>query len=359
MKRLLIGLCALGLWTADSLEAQAAWNNVFQPTLFGCFRRQTTNYYAAPVVAQASPVVVAQAAPACSTCQPQQQCTTNYTQRCYYQPVTTYENRTFYEPVTTMQTSYYYEPVTSYRYSCYYDPCTCSYQQVATPSTSYQLRAQSSPVQSWVQRCAQVPVTTYRQSCYLEPKTTCCQTTVGAMIPVAAQPQTPVVAQAAPLQTAPPPQLQQTTPPPPSFPQAPSGPSFHSETTQNGTAPSGPNIGGGTQNLYGPNQPQSWRPQNGQPQPQPQIRLEAISQAPGAGLVQGQVAGLSGAGSTILFVRGQERQSTGSDANGNFRANLAPGQWYVYVLTSKGAQYHDTINVGTSRPTQLVLFSKN
>ena len=64
-------------------------------------------------------------------CQPQ--CTTQYVQRSYYQPVTTYQQRTYYEPVTTYRTSYYYEPVTSYHYSCYYDPCTCHYQQVATP----------------------------------------------------------------------------------------------------------------------------------------------------------------------------------------------------------------------------------
>jgi hypothetical protein len=165
MRPLMVGLCALGLWSAAAEPAAAAWNNVFQPTLFGRNRTSTSNYYVAPAVVYSSPVaavpVVAAAIPACNTCNapPQPSCSTSYTQRCYYQPVTTYETKTYYEPVTTYQTSYYYEPVVSYRYSAYYDPCSCGYQQVATPVTSYQLRAQSSPVQSWVQRCAQVPVT--------------------------------------------------------------------------------------------------------------------------------------------------------------------------------------------------------
>src|SRR5437016_13487303 len=154
-----IGLCALGLLAAAAPPAPAAWNNVFQPTLFGRHRQPVavSQYYvppSAPVVAQSSP---------CDTCQ-QTACSTSYTQRCFYQPVTCYQTQTYYEPVTTYRTSYYYEPVTSYRYSYYYDPCTCNYQQVATPCTSYQLKAQSCPVQSWVQRCCQVPVTTYQKS---------------------------------------------------------------------------------------------------------------------------------------------------------------------------------------------------
>src|SRR5947209_10077603 len=158
MRPLMVGLCALGLWAAAAEPARAAWNNVFQPTLFGR-SRTSTSYYVAPAVVYSAPVaavpVVAAAVPACSTCNapPQPSCTTSYTQRCYYQPVTTYETKTYYEPVTTYQTSYYYEPVTSYRYSSYYDPCSCSCQQVATPVTSYALRAQNCPVQSWAQRC--------------------------------------------------------------------------------------------------------------------------------------------------------------------------------------------------------------
>jgi hypothetical protein len=150
------------LWTGS---AHAGWDNVFQVTCWHCKKKQpavASYYYAQP------------AAPACGSCAPQPTCTTNYVQRCYYQPVTRYETRSYYEPVTTYRTSYYYEPVTTVRYSCYYDPCTCNYQQVATPTTSYRLREQCCPVQSWVQRCTSVPVTAYQQSFYWEPVTSCC-----------------------------------------------------------------------------------------------------------------------------------------------------------------------------------------
>src|SRR5688572_16918063 len=183
MKPMMV-LGVLGLWALTEAPAQAAWNNVFQPTLFGRLRKTTTSHYVAPAVAYASPVVAA--TPVCNNCQPapQNQCSTSYSQRCYYQPVTTYETKSYYEPVTTYETKSYYEPVTSYRYSCYYDPCTCTTKQVATPVTSYQLRQQSCPVQSWVQRCVQVPVTSYQKACYWQPQTTCCTTTQGALIPI-------------------------------------------------------------------------------------------------------------------------------------------------------------------------------
>src|SRR5581483_1465895 len=137
MKRhIILGCLIAAAWAGAVVPASAAWNNVFQPTFFGLFRKQqtTANYYTPPVVVQSSPVVaysppvVAYSAPCCT---PQPQCSTSYQQRCYYEPVTTY------------QTSYYYEPVSSYRYSAYFDPCSCSYQQVATPVTSYQPRAKS------------------------------------------------------------------------------------------------------------------------------------------------------------------------------------------------------------------------
>ena len=186
MRSLLVGLFALSALAVDVVPACAAWDNVFQPTLFGrCRKPAVSNYYAPPVVVSSSPVV-SYSLPAsnCTTCQspPQQQCSTSYSQRCYYQPVTTMESRSYYESVTTQQKSYYYEPVTSYRYSSYYDPCTCGYQQVATPVTCYQLREKCCPVQSWVQRCVQVPVTTSQKVCYWQPQTTCCQTTQGAPI---------------------------------------------------------------------------------------------------------------------------------------------------------------------------------
>src|SRR5262249_30090177 len=138
------------------VPAHAAWDNVFQITCFHKKNRVTASYYYAP------PVVAAYD-PCCQSC-----CTTNYVQRCYYQPVVSYQTRTYYEPVTTYRTSYYYEPVTTTRYSNYYDPCSCGYVQVATPCTSLQLRSQTCATQSWVQRCCSVPVTSYQQAFYWE-----------------------------------------------------------------------------------------------------------------------------------------------------------------------------------------------
>src|SRR5262245_64157126 len=123
--RLSAGLVALGLFATAAQPASAAWNNVFQATCLSCSPRPATSLYApAPVAAFSSPVV-AYAAPAAGCCDPCQQCTTRYVQRCYYQPVTTYQTQSYYEPVTTYVTKTYYEPVTTYRYSCYYDPCSC------------------------------------------------------------------------------------------------------------------------------------------------------------------------------------------------------------------------------------------
>ena len=150
-------LGALGYLMLHAAAVEAAWDNVFQVTCHP-FRRSSVSNYADPC---------------CNPC-PQQCCTTQYVQRCYYQPVTVYQTRSYYEPVTTYRTSFYWEPVTSYRYTSYYDPCTCCYRQVACPTTCYQLRSQCCPVQSWVQRCCQVPVTAYRQGSYWEPVTSCC-----------------------------------------------------------------------------------------------------------------------------------------------------------------------------------------
>src|SRR3954468_15568757 len=110
MRIVIAGLCALALCAADVRPASAAWNNVFQPTLFGrCHKPKTTA--CAPAVAYAAPVAVA--TPTCNSCQPscQPSCSTSYVQRCYYQPVTSYVSQSYYEPVTSYQTSYYYEPV--------------------------------------------------------------------------------------------------------------------------------------------------------------------------------------------------------------------------------------------------------
>src|SRR5215471_15338772 len=167
-------LCALGLWITDGGALQAAWCNVFQVCCDSCRQRVSASFYAAPVVAAASPCCPQPCPPVC---------TTRYEMRCFYQPVTCYQTRTYYEPVTTYRTSYYYEPVTSYRYSCYFDPCTCQYQQVACPTTCYRLRSQCCPVQSWVQRCCRVPVTSYQAYSVWEPVTTCCQPAAPACPP--------------------------------------------------------------------------------------------------------------------------------------------------------------------------------
>src|SRR5262249_21062180 len=149
MKRLLVGLCAVGWLAVEAAPAMAAWDNVFQATCFFHRKRAVVQYAAVPVQPACcpQPVVAASPAPCCQP-PPCQQCTTKYVQRCSYHPVTLYKQKPYYEPVTTYRTSYYYEPVCSYRYACYYDPCTCTSRQVAIPQTSYVLRAQQCPVQS-------------------------------------------------------------------------------------------------------------------------------------------------------------------------------------------------------------------
>src|SRR5262245_39644186 len=103
-----VGLLALVLLALGACQADAAWNNVFQVSSC-CHRKpKVANYVAVPAP------VIAQSAPCCDRC-PKPVCTTQYVQRCYYQPVTTMQTKTYYEPVTTYRTSYYYEPVTTYR----------------------------------------------------------------------------------------------------------------------------------------------------------------------------------------------------------------------------------------------------
>src|SRR5262245_12374909 len=119
--------CALAVLAACGGPAHAAWNNVFQV----CGSSGS---------APAPAVLTGFGGDPC--CPPQQQCTTRYVQRSYYQPVTTYKTTTYSVPVTTYRTSYYYEPVCSYRYTCAYNPCTCRYETVAQPVTSYRLRSQ-------------------------------------------------------------------------------------------------------------------------------------------------------------------------------------------------------------------------
>src|SRR5439155_1825467 len=92
-------------------RADAAWNNAFQVTCFGC-KNRASRYCCppppAPVAAYAPPAMAYSAPPVptgCGCCQ------TCYVQRCYYQPVTTYNK--VMEPVQTQRVSHYWEPVCS------------------------------------------------------------------------------------------------------------------------------------------------------------------------------------------------------------------------------------------------------
>ncbi len=363
MRPLMAGLCVLGLWGSVVPPAGAAWNNVFQPTLFERFcRPRTSNYYTPPAVVHSSPVATVAALPAapCNTCAPcpQPACSTSYVQRCYYQPVTSYTTQTYYEPVTTYRTSYYYEPVTSYRYSCYYDPCSCSYQQVATPVTSYQLRAQNCPVQSWVQRCAQVPVTTYQKSCYWQPQTTCCQTTTGALIP--ADGAVPMVAP-----TNPPPNITPTNPPP----------SLNEQRTP-GTGTPGTGSPLYDKSYYPQPQPMgvpnaAWKPALGLPAfpttapvPPPPVKLDRIVVGPDA-TVEGQVVRSDNTprpNAKVDFVSSQHpaaRQSVTANSAGRFQVSLASGSWNVYLQGPDGATiFHSRIDVQDSQTARLTLVNR-
>jgi hypothetical protein len=340
MRRVMIGLSALGLLAAAAQPAPAAWNNVFQPTLFNRNRAPVavSQYYVPPTVAQSSPVVAA--ASPCNTCQ-QTSCSTSYVQRCYYQPVTTYQTQTYYEPVTTYKTSYYYEPVTTTRYSSYYDPCTCSYQQVATPCTSYQLKAQSCPVQSWVARCCQVPVTTYQKACYYQPQTTCCTTTQGAPIPIANPGAT----------VQPPPIINQQTAPS----MAPIGPPEVDEKKAIGTGSSM------YDRLYPPSQPTApVMPPASFKQPAPAapgVKLEGIVMGPDS-RVDGQVVRNDNspkADARLVFVAAQAGQRYFATANGagRFSVSLPSGNWNVYVYGADDLPAYSTqLSVtGTPQPT--------
>lgn len=339
--------CKLAIWAlialaAVELPAQAAWDNVFQATCFGRNRRTTSNYCPScvPVIAQAapacnscqsSPVVIAQSPPPAPA--PTQQCTTNYVQRSFYQPVTTYESRSFYEPVTTMQTSFFYEAVTTMQTSFYPDPCNCGYIAKSCPVTSYQLRQKDCPVQSWVQRCAQVPVTSYKLSYYLEPQTTCCNTSVGA----------PVPCPNGNCQQAP-------TGAPPAMNQAPSvnpTPSYSPPPVidQPRPAPSGPSVG--TMSSY---------PSSGW---QPTVNLTGITPEK-APAVHGQVVRSDRtptANAQVLFVNATtgDRQSVTTNGSGQFNLAISGGNYHVYLAGSNGsAAYHSLVNVTPNQPINLI-----
>jgi len=353
MKSITIALGALAVWAATVVDASAAWNNVFQPTLFGR-HRQAACCPPAPAVVRAAPVV-AYSAPA-DPC-PQQQCTTNYVQRCFYTPCTTYETRSYYEAVTTMQTSYYYEPVTSYRYSCYYDPCTCSYKQVATPVVTQELRSRCCPVQTWVQRCAQVPVTVMKKSCYLEPQTTCCTTTTGALIPVNG-------AAAAPAPAMPPAVHGAGTAPsaPPNVIVNPPAQTPAPPVIKESTAPSGPNVGNMSYHQQSQWQAPATFKQQSNPAvpPAPPVKLDRIVYGPES-FVEGQIVRTDNTprpNASVLFVSADngKRETVTANNTGRFQVNLASGNWLVYVQGHDGvAQYYSRLSVAQNQTAKITV----
>jgi hypothetical protein len=367
--RVSLWCCALAALAGGNGSAEAAWNNVFQVCCHSC---RSSNY-----VAAAAPV----AAPApCGGCQ---QCTTNYVQRSYYQPVVTYRQSCYMEPVTSYRTSYYYEPCTSYRYSCYYDPCSCSYQQVAQPVTTYRLRSQCSPVTSYLQRCCMQPVTTYQQVNYYVPQTTCCTTTIGAAVaapPAGAavtvpQQQQPMV-QGGPLpqqqqqpavQGGPLPQQQQPAVQGGPLPQQPAV-----SGSPIGATPEPPAQGSGAtsnsrhvpwmppaQNGAAPRAPQLQAPvpaQPAAPTPSPRLRYDRITSLPRHS-TEGQVLRADRqplARAQVVFFRADEeagRQTVTADEAGRFQAKLAAGNWLVYTRNASGRlMYQQKIRVEADKP---------
>jgi hypothetical protein len=358
MKPMMVSVCALSLLAAEAGPAAAAWNNVYQTTLFGrCHKRTTSAYVAVP------------AAPCCNTCASPTPCaptcTTSYVQRCYYQPVQSYQTQTYYEPVTTYRTNYYYEPVTSYRYTSYYDPCSCSCYQVATPVCSYALRAQQCPVQSWVARCVSVPVTTYQKAFYWEPQTTCCQTTVGA--PIAAAPAAAPCNGAAPQPAVIPQQPVYNQQPvinqQPVYNQSPGINQPPVINENRGTAPP-PVIkdNGSTERYYQRQnfqQPTLGAPPGVRPvtPPPPPVKLDRIVIGPDA-RVEGQVVRSDTTprpNARVMFVSADRlaaNQTIYADRAGRFEADLSPGGWLVYLDAPDGTQlYHSRIEVSPTRTT--------
>jgi hypothetical protein len=335
---------------AGTGSANAAWNNVFQVCCNSC---------RTPTVAGYAPVAAVPVAA------PQQQCTTQYVQRSYYQPVTTYQQHTYYEPVTSYRTSYYYEPVTSYRYSSYYDPCSCSCQQVATPVVSYRLRSQCTPVTSYLQRCQMQPVTSYQLAYYYEPQTTCCQTTIGA--PVAALPAGAVAQPAVPaVQAGPAPAA------------APAPPTVGEQRQQPLAVPPGVSE----QREAAPSSSESQRyaaPPSSQPMPratdgatfrpappsQPAVRLDRIVSIKSAPNLQGEVLSADQrpvANVQLLFVHADKRnteETARADAAGRFQLTLDAGTWLVYTRGADGkTDFRRKVEVRENEPTEVRLVSR-
>lgn len=352
---------AMAVFATGSGSASAAWNNVFQVCCDSC--RSS--------VSAASPIVAVPAAPACGDPAPQQQCTTRYVQRSYYQPVTTYQQRTFYEPVTTFRTSYYYEPVTSYRFSSYFDPCTGSCQQVATPVTSFRLRSQCNPVTSYLQRCQMQPVTSYQIAYYFEPQTTCCQTTIGAPVlavptpaPAPAGVAVPAMPSAPAGQPAVPPsvgeQRQLAVPPGVSDSPGAAPSSSDSQKLPSAPVPATPGTAGGA--TFRPNP--SYAPATPSYATPPSVRLDRIVALPGSKL-EGEVIGADGrpgARVQLLFAHADKQntqQSVTADDAGKFHVTLVAGTWLVYTRHANGqTEFRRKIEIRDGESTLLQLVSR-
>lgn len=342
---------AVAALLAGSGSADAAWNNVFQVCCNSC---------RTPAVAAYTPAV-----PAVPVAAPQQQCSTQYVQRSYYQPVTSYVQRTYYEPVTSYRTSYYYEPVTSYRTSYYCDPCAGP-QQVVTPEVSYRLRSQVTPVTSYLQRCAMQPVTSYQLAYYYEPQTTCCQTTIGAPVaapPVAgavAQPLVPVAPPAGPVAAPAPPavgeQRQQPLAVPPGVSeQRDAAPS--SSESQRYPAPAS------AQPMPRASDGATFRPAT--PSAPPAVRLDRIVSIKSAPNLQGEVVNADqrpAANVQLVFVHAEKRnteETTRADETGRFRVTLDAGTWLVYTRGADGkTDFRRKVDVRDDQPTELRLVSR-
>jgi hypothetical protein len=324
MKALKLAAWALFAFAVTELPAQAAWNNVFQPTCFGRLNRSTSNYYCqscAPVVAHYAPL------PVCNTCQapPPPQCATTTVMRPYVESVVNYESRYEDVPVTTYQKSYYQEAVTTMHTSLYPDPCNCGgYVARSAPVTTWQLKEQLCPVQSWVKRCTQVPVTSYRIAYKAEQQTTCSAPAPSCPTCTPAPPSTPSNSYSSP----PPPTVEPR--PGPVGPNVPS--SYYPMTTNQTKASSG------------------WQP--------------AVSPAaPAADVVQGQVVRNDRTPTPqtqVLFVNaanGARHSATTNDA-GRFSLALGAGQYHVFFANGSGsAAYHSQINVESRHANTINLIN--
>jgi hypothetical protein len=349
-----IAFSTLAFLALGQNPASAAWNNVYQVSCNTAkATNSTSNYQPAPTPCNL---------PGCTQqiCQ-QQNCSTRYVQKFYYEPVTSYESTSYYEPVTSYKTSYYYEPVTSYKTSYYYDPSQCGYQQMATPVTSYQLKAQNCPVNSYMLRTALKPVTSYKQSYYYEPQTTCCNTSVGApVMPQVAAPCTTPVAPMAPAAPVPNPNIapgvneQRATPSPAPAAVAP-GINENRELAPNPTNSSRSSVIPG----------KTVSPVVPAPQVPSSVRLDRIVSLKAASNLQGSVvtANQLPATNAKLFlvhetIRGL-KVNVSTDANGMFSTNVEPGNWLVYLADVDGrAVFQKQIEVKSSELQTMKLVSR-